>query len=91
MDFDLTHTLCLLYSPTLAGPLDILLFFVFPNFLVSASGFLRFFGFFAFIVFYRFSLGFSAFIFYFYFLLKILNSFTFEQILNSFIFEQFYF
>jgi hypothetical protein len=34
-------------------------------------------------------LGFSAFIFY--FLLKILNSFIFEQILNSFIFEQFYF
>jgi hypothetical protein len=33
----------LLYSSTRAGSLDILLFFVFSNFLVSASGFLRFF------------------------------------------------
>jgi hypothetical protein len=80
------HIPSLLYSPTRADPLDILLFFVFPSFLVSASGFLRFFGFFAFIFLLVF-LGFSVFIFHFYFLLEILNSFIFEQILNSFIFE----
>jgi hypothetical protein len=57
MDFELTHTPSLLYSPTRAGPLDILLFFVFPSFLVS--------GFFAFIVFLSVFLGFFSFYFLF--------------------------
>jgi hypothetical protein len=68
-------------------PIRHFIIFCFFSFLISASSFLRFFVSLL-LFFYRFSLGFSALIFYFYFLLKILNSFIFEQILNSFIFEQ---
>jgi hypothetical protein len=60
--FVLTRTPSLLYSSTWASLLDVsLLFFIFPVFLISAFGFLRFFGFFASMIFLPVFLGFFRF------------------------------